>query len=519
MNNRFLLILALCFSPPSLALEDLYQMNWLQIDKKVASEVSYPEILNEIYTARNFQLIWHEPEASQELELLLMIVHYAQVSDFFSARLLRLQNLRNEGRWYEYDVIATDTVMNFNNYTKRVKDNGFKWYYGTRVELPDTLPSNDTVNQFVQSVNKGTLIDYVRALNGTPEQMDYVYQAVSSLTQAIDSGIRRYAQVGIIKKGDGIYNKRPLVDRLKVVGINTENIDINTMEYDQPLIRAVEQFQRMHGLKVDGVIGKETLYWINMPFEDRLYSIALNTERSRLMPKDLQNTIIVNLPSFHLNYWYQGENQFSSKVIVGKKKRKTPLLRVKMDTLIMNPSWKIPKKLVREDIIPLIKKDDSYLERMNMKIVKYWGSKEVIDPSTIDWQTIDPDTFSYNMIQAPGKRNALGAFKFNTPNARAIYLHDTPSKYLFNNTSRAYSSGCIRVQYADKFAQTLMKVQGIEPPKQSIEDPIMHRVALKRHIPVHILYQTAWVKNGQIQYRKDIYGYDNRTSSLNLTKN
>ncbi|MDB1123761.1 L,D-transpeptidase family protein [Vibrio algarum] len=520
MISRFFLILTMSVAPLSFAQDDLYHFNWAHLDQEVASTVTYSDAVNEIYAQRKFQLIWHEPKTSQSLEALLTIITYAEISDFFSARLLVLRKLRDDGLWYEYDVVATDTLLNFVNYTNLVRENGFDWYYGGRVELPQIPLNSYVVNDFIRTVEKSALVEYVTALNGTPEQMDVVIDAIALLTEAMESGLPKYAQAGIIRPGDGIYNKKQLFDRLKVVGIDVDAVQLDSMEYDKPLIKAVKQFQKMHGLKVDGIIGKETLFWVNMPLEQRLRMIALNTERSRLMPKDLNNTVIVNLPSFHLYYWYQGKPEFSSKVIVGKKKRKTPLLRVKMDTLIMNPSWNVPNKLVREDIIPLIKKDEGYLERMNMKIVKNWSTKEIVDPSTIDWQTLDPDTFSYNMTQAPGKRNALGAFKFNTPNARAIYLHDTPSKYLFNKTSRAYSSGCIRVQYADKFAQTLMKVQGIEPPKQSTtEDLTMHRVALKRHIPVHILYQTAWIKNGLVQYRKDIYGYDYRASDLNLTKN
>ncbi|WP_176713334.1 L,D-transpeptidase family protein, partial [Aliivibrio fischeri] len=105
--------------------------------------------------------------------------------------------------------------------------------------------------------------------------------------------------------------------------------------------------------------------------------------------------------------------------------------------------------------------------------------------------------------------NALGLYKFNTPNRRAIYLHDTPSKYLFNNTSRAFSSGCIRVQNADKFASMILETQGINGDKLTgKEGPANGTIPLKQRIPVHIIYQTVWYEGGELHYRDDIYRYD-----------
>ncbi len=114
-----------------------------------------------------------------------------------------------------------------------------------------------------------------------------------------------------------------------------------------------------------------------------------------------------------------------------------------------------------EDILPMVKRDSEYLANQRMEIIRCWSDPEVIDPALIDWETVDPVTFPYRLRQQAGVQNALVTYKFNTPNSRAIYLHDTPSKHLFNNASPAFSSGCIRVENAEKFAQTLLANQGI----------------------------------------------------------
>ncbi len=520
MIKRIFFALALFISKPSTALENLLERQWFRADDKIVSEVIYPKMVDDIYVSQEFQLIWYQPEVSHAFESLLEILHYAELNEFFSQRLFLLRQLRNNKQWIEYDVVATDTLLRYQIYTQLVTLRGQQWFYGNTIELPEIVPGRQSINHFLNSAEKGQLLKYVNSLSAQPEQLEHIASAINMLEKGKNRNIGYYYQKGKLKRGQVLPNKEVLLERLQIVGIDTSAVNTKTNVYDVSLYNIIKQFQKMHGLKPDGVIGKSTLYWINFPIERRLHTLALNVERSRLEPSERDNIMIVNLPSFELFYWHNGETKFSTKVIVGREERKTPLMKLNMDTLIFNPSWNVPNKLVREDIIPLVKKDPTYLERMNMKIVKSWRSREEVDPDTIDWPSLDPETFSYNMTQAPGRKNALGLYKFNTPNAQAIYLHDTPSKYLFNRSSRAFSSGCIRVQHADKLAVTLLEIQGLQAPKQSKSASIAsQKVSLRQRVPVYLLYQTAWIENGLVQYRKDIYGYDEKQTELSLTKN
>ncbi|NAX38145.1 L,D-transpeptidase family protein, partial [Vibrio sp. V27_P1S3P104] len=138
-----------------------------------------------------------------------------------------------------------------------------------------------------------------------------------------------------------------------------------------------------------------------------------------------------------------------------------------------------------------------------------WGSQQTMDPALIDWENIQPESFPYRLRQQAGYRNALGRYKFNTPNRRAIFLHDTPSKHLFDYSSRAFSSGCIRVENADLFANTLLKTQGLDDQTDMTQsrEP-NYAIALKQRIPVQIIYQTTWYDAGQLHFRDDIYHLD-----------
>lgn len=212
-----------------------------------------------------------------------------------------------------------------------------------------------------------------------------------------------------------------------------------------------------------------------------------------------------------MKYWSSGKEVFESKVVVGRRGRPTPLMTIELESLILNPTWNVPWRIMVRDIIPRVKKDPAYLVKENITIVPRWGSKELIDPNEIDWQNLRPSSFPYKMTQLSGDNNALGLYKFNTPNRRAIFLHDTPSKELFEEVSRAFSSGCVRVENAEQFASILLKRQGADMSLVDENEVAANQsIPLTRKVPVHIIYQTAWSEGGKIQYRDDIYRFDRR---------
>ena len=218
--------------------------------------------------------------------------------------------------------------------------------------------------------------------------------------------------------------------------------------------------------------------------------------------------IVVNVPSFEMKYWEGGKEVFESKVVVGRKSRKTPLLEINLDSVILNPTWNVPWKIMVKDILPKVRADESYLTSNNFRVIDGWRTMETIDPELIDWQSINFNSFPYRMRQEAGSRNALGLYKFNTPNNRAIYLHDTPSKGLFNDDFRAYSSGCIRVEHAEELAELLFATKVRKAPQQDGSLGPNTKVRLKKRIPVHIIYQTVLFEEEGIQYRGDVYQYD-----------
>ena len=248
-------------------------------------------------------------------------------------------------------------------------------------------------------------------------------------------------------------------------------------------------------------------------------------ERLRLWLTQHKNIILVNIPSYEMQMWKSSKLVLDSKVVLGHRSRRTPLIQSKLDTVVINPKWNVPERIMREDILPKVQKNPAYLQQNAFTVLDKCWSGESISEDEIDWENLSPSQFPYRLQQSPGNLNALGRYKFNTPNKSAIYLHDTPSKGLFQRQDRAFSSGCIRLNNAQIFAETLFTLSGLNMIDFASYDQSLEtkNVPLKDLFDFFTIYQTAWVdREGEVHFRDDIYHYDlkekNNISSLAAKK-
>ncbi|EON75015.1 peptidoglycan binding protein [Lunatimonas lonarensis] len=281
--------------------------------------------------------------------------------------------------------------------------------------------------------------------------------------------------------------------------------------YDTLLVRRIEQYQKHLGLNPDGVIGNATLRALNKRPEDLIKQGAVNLERMRWLPDTVLNELIlVNIANFSMDYIKERDTLLHSNAIVGRAYRKTPVFNAPMTYLVFSPTWTVPPTILRNDVIPAVKKDIGYLRSKNMRILTF-GGKEV-DPHSIDWSKVTASNFPYMVRQDPGVANSLGLVKFMFPNQHNVYIHDTPSRELFSRDDRALSSGCIRIERPVELARLLLADQPLWT-----EDRILaamrggreQTVMLRRQIPVVILYLTFWTDSaGTPQIRHDLYDRD-----------
>ena len=150
-----------------------------------------------------------------------------------------------------------------------------------------------------------------------------------------------------------------------------------------------------------------------------------------------------------------------------------------------------------------------------MEVVNAEG--QPVSTSSIEWNKYT-NNFPYIIRQKPGKNNALGLVKFLFPNSYGIYLHDTPEKSLFGESTRMFSHGCIRLQEPFKLAKFLLREDSSftdEKIKTLMNGDKQTFVKLKNKVPVFIVYFTAWVdSDGKLNLRDDVYQHDEKMKHL-----
>jgi murein L,D-transpeptidase YcbB/YkuD len=233
-------------------------------------------------------------------------------------------------------------------------------------------------------------------------------------------------------------------------------------------------------------------------------------ERMRWMSDSVpDNYFIVNIPEFRLHVFEDRKYSWSSIVVVGKAITATVIFSGTVSTVVFSPYWNIPPSIIKNEILPELKRNRNYLHQKDMEAVMNNGT--MIDDSEINWHAYTSGV-PFTIRQRPGKTNALGLVKFLFPNSYNIYMHDTPSKNFFQEDKRAFSHGCIRVAEAVKLANYVFRYDSTMTSEKIgtlMNSGIERFVPLKNAIPVFVYYFTAWVDhNGKINFRKDIYGHD-----------
>jgi len=248
-----------------------------------------------------------------------------------------------------------------------------------------------------------------------------------------------------------------------------------TLEFTEALL----QYQKSHGLTVDGEIGPQTKRALKQSIHSIILKIKKNLQLERISAVKGSHHILINIPEFKMHYYKDDIVILSMKIVVGKTKMRTPVFNRKLTYIVKNPRWNVPPSIYRKEYAH---KSEAYLRRKG---------------------------FDYNsegkLYQKEGRRNALGVVKFLFPNKYNVYMHDTPSKSLFNRTVRAFSHGCIRLEKPLALLAELGYTYSSGKNKW---------ITLKEKIPVYVEYHTVWVDDeGVVQFRNDIYGYERKLFS------
>ena len=431
-----------------LAAEKLQQAQ-IRIQQELGTkQLLLSQVVAKIYAENQLMPLWTNPQA---VKVFLRDYALFAASGISQKSTASLQQILETPEGFARDILLTDSLLDYLYYNYNVANNANQWLYNIGSYIPKA-PDELHINLWLSSVRNQADAQFIENL--FPK--NHVYQ--NTVQQLL------------------------------------------SMNIDNPNIEQLTATEKPKNAKEKGASAE-------LSFQ----KLALNAQRLRLIP-NFDNGIFVNIPSYQLYYFRDGNLTLQSKVIVGRNDRKTPVMYSKLSNVVVNPPWNVPTSIKNKDLVPKMRKDPSYVDRNGYEIIDSSGNK--VDPYTIDWTIYDNPgkNFPYRLRQKAGDDSALGRYKFNMPSSDAIYLHDTPNRGLFNKTNRALSSGCVRVAKSDELATVLLKEAGwTEQRKQNVLNSKKTTSAqIYSNNPVYLYYVTAWVENGKIYTLPDIYRFDSK---------
>jgi murein L,D-transpeptidase YcbB/YkuD len=473
-----------------------------------------PKAVGRFYKARKSTIAWNHDDVPKIVEAIKGV--YADgldPDDYHLAAIEKLNEQRKHATTAEaeadLDLLLSDAIAAVVDHVRygKVHPSALdpRWNVDPRDDMP---PLDQTLDDVARSK------DPVRAIE-TARPDHFVYRGLMGALAQLRE-IEAKGGWGTVPPGRAIKpgSSDPRVPRLRSRLAKSGELDPaasadSTRGYDHALVDAVKLFQARHRLPETGVVDRKTIDALNVSPAARAAQVRVNLERARWVLGGLkEDFVLVNLPAFKAYYIEGGKNVWEGRTQIGDEAKQTPTFRARMQTVVLNPDWTVPKSIVTEEIFPDIQAGKDGLASRKLKV--YDAKGDEVDPKSVDWG--DPDHFPYTLKQPAGPDNALGQVKLLFPNKYSIYLHDTPSKHLFESTNRTFSHGCIRTENVLQLAEILLHGQdGWDHAKieQTLASGETQNIALERKPYVLIVYWTVTVgASGEVRYADDVYNLD-----------
>jgi murein L,D-transpeptidase YcbB/YkuD len=411
--------------------------------------------------------------------------------------------------WTKGDLMLSDAFMKI---AKDIKEGRL---------LPDSvsiISKQKYIDSFfvknLAQINKGNSVaDLFNSIEPEKDGYDSLRNLLKNFVDSMDN--TEYVYIDYPQK-DSLNLIEHLQKRLAQAGV----ADSGTLLPDSLLLsHEIKKYQSSRKINKDGKVTPKLIKVLNNTDVEKFKRIAITLDRYKLLPAKLPEKYIwVNLPGYYLKLWDNDTLVLESKVIVGKPLTRTPVLSSSITDMVTYPQWTIPESIIKKDILPALKTNPGYLEKKGFNLVDSKG--EVVDPYTVNWAKYK-NGIPWKVMQGSGDDNALGIFKFNFSNPYSVYLHDTNERWLFKNSMRALSHGCVRVQNWEALAFYIARNDSLNKTKNnelsytvdSIKTWLVNkdrkRIIVKNRLPLYIEYFTCEVKNNRLIFYDDIYNDDN----------
>jgi len=492
---------------------------WLEQSQISQSASLDTESLNQFYSKIDYLWLEEQQLTAQAHDAVDFISaatkHGLDPADYHLVELKQLTPSNNIHTAKQFDLLLTDGLL------KLIHDLAIGRLQAKQVD-PEWFIPQKTFNS-IEFLQQALLSPHLKnQLNSVaPQTKEYhkLTQALSRYQSYVSrGGWSEIPAMPLTRPGEWHKNIAAIRARLR---FDNQELVLSSKQaekhYDPFLEQAVRNFQQQHGLKVDGIIGSETQKSMNITANERLQQIKVSLERHRWMPNNLgQRYLIINLAAYQLRAINNGHEALKMRVIIGRKSRPTPSFSSKMNHLVFNPYWNVPRKLARLDLLPKQQENLNYFYLHDIRVfTKENGQKLEWDPYSIDWQSVNHRNFNYTFRQDPGEQNALGQLKFMFPNQWSIYLHDTSHRELFAETTRSLSSGCIRVEDPIALANfSLTEPTAMQTITDILESKENKGLKLKNPVSLYAVYFTVWLDNNDVKFSPDVYQRDKHIAEL-----
>jgi murein L,D-transpeptidase YcbB/YkuD len=477
-----------------------------------------PELIKTFYALNGYKPAWTinynlTNDSWELIDLIERVRYYGLDRDYYNIRLIEkiktaLQrnniNDKNIKLRQDFELIITDATFKLMIHLKKGVD--YSATDSSTVSYINSLPE-----YLLSSLHKKDLVNSILRLQ--PGNADYILLQ-KSLEKFLDKVYLSDEEIYIPDSESETVIAR---NNAAKVLVNFGYLSESLANVDTVYETALKSFQKFNGLIPTGRLDKNTRKALSKSTLYRYNQIALNINRLRQEQELGDNFIYVNIPAYKLKVVEKCTVRKVFNVIVGKPWTPTPVMSSKIERIITNPFWNVPKRITRNEILPQIKKDSSYLVRNRFKLLDSY--QNVTKYSDINWDNISADNFNYYIRQDASRSNALGAIKFLFPNPYNIYLHDTPSKKLFSKSIRAFSHGCIRLQNPDKLAEYIIEKNHKDKESLSIrtllEKGIHREIVIDNPLNIYVRYLTCEAdEQGNIYFYNDIYSKDDKQIEL-----
>jgi murein L,D-transpeptidase YcbB/YkuD len=484
-------------------------------------------LTNKFYRENEFNNVWSHKENWQPLaDSLLNFIDGAEMYGLFpnEYHIRHLKKLKkkidtdslqhmNVVLWAKADLLFTDAYLHI------LKDLKFG-----RLSTDSSYYQNDTVAVaafFTNSLNSLFREEQLTVALKSAEPAHRGYNNLKmGIKKFVDSMDRRiYTYVTYPFKSGNVKDSLSFIKTFQKRLAESKCIDfVNKLPDSLQLNTAVIKIQKLKKIKQDGLISESLIKLINTNDAERFKRIAITLDRYKLLPATMPEKYIwVNIPGYYLQLWDHDTMVMDSKIICGKPSTPTPLLTSKISDMIIYPTWTVPNSIIVKQYLPKLKNNPYYLSRLGLKLVN--RNNEDVDAGSVNWSKYSKG-IPFKVIQNSGDDNALGVMKFNFNNPFAVYLHDTNQRYLFKNSSRAFSHGCVRVKEWEKLAFYISANDSINLKAGDTlrynTDSIINwlaekknrRITVNNELPLFIVYFSCEGKDGKIKFYEDIYGED-----------